>query len=261
MRPVLLKFGDITLLSYTVFLDIALLAGLWTAYRLARRYRLPHSQVLDAALWAVIAGLVGGRIHFVLAHWDYYAAQPSEAWQFWRGGVSFGGGLLFGLAACWLFSRARGVSLWDLLDPMAPALGLASAIAWVGHLLAGSAYGKPGRGWGTLFLPDIYGYIDYRFATQWAGVAASLCIFALAWWLLHYRPWPGLPFAAYLALTGAGQFALGFMRGDDALVLGGLRIAQWLDLTAAVGGIALAVLLRWRARATVSGSQSSGGEP
>ncbi len=261
MRPVLLKFGDITLLSYTVFLDIALLVGLWTAYRLARRYRLSHSQVLDAALWAVVAGLVGGRIQFVLEHWDYYSVQPSEIWQFWRGGVSFGGGVLFGLAACWLFSRVRDVSLWDLLDPMAPALGLASAIGWVGHLLAGSAYGRPGRGWGYLFLPDIYGYIDYRFATQWAGVVTSLFIFVVAWLLLRRRPWPGLPFAAYLILTGGSQFGLEFMRGDDALVVGGLRVAQWLDLAGAVAGIALVVLLGLRARALAGRKQDSGGEP
>ena len=50
MRPILLKIGDITLMSYTVLLDVALLVGLYTAYRLARRYRLPHNQVLDAAL-------------------------------------------------------------------------------------------------------------------------------------------------------------------------------------------------------------------
>ncbi len=260
MRPVLLRFGDITLLSYTVFLDVALVVGLWTAYRLARRYRLPHNQVLDAALWAVVGGLIGGRVHFVLAHWDYFSGQRGEIWQFWRGGVSFGGGLLFGLAACCLFSRVRRVSLWDILDPIARALALASAIAWLGNLLAGSAYGRLGRGWGYLFLPDIYGYIDYRFATQWAGALASLCVFALAWWLLHRRPWPGASFAAYLILTGGSQFALEFMRGDDTLLVGGLRLAQWLDLTAVIAGVALVLVARTRARTAAGQNQDSGGD-
>ena len=261
MSPILLKIGDITLMSYTVLLDVALLVGLYTAYRLARRYRLPHNQVLDAALWSVIGGLIGGRIHFVVANWEYYAAQPSEVWQFWRGGVSFGGGLLFGLGVCYLFSRARSISLWDILDPMAPALALASAIAWVGHLLAGSAYGRLGRGGGYLFLPDVYGYIDYRFATQWAGVAVSLFIFGLTWWLLHRRPQPGLPFAAYLILTGASQFALEFMRGDDTLLFGGLRIAQWLALAAVAAGLALAGVMRNKALARADRNRDSGGEP
>jgi len=256
MRPILLQFGGITLLSYTVFLDLALLAGLWSAYRLARRYRLRYGHVLDAALWGILAGLVGARLHFVLANWTYYAANPGEIAQFWRGGVAFGGGLAAGVAACSLFSRIRSVSLWDVLDPIAPALALASALGWVGNLLAGSAYGRPGRGLGYLFLPDIYGYIEYRFATQIAGVLASLIVFALAWWALHRRPWPGAAFAAYLVLTGATQFMLEFTRGDDSILAGGLRLAQWLDAAAVLAGLALLFALRRRGRAAANSTSS-----
>jgi len=247
MRPVLWKIGNITLLSYTVFLDLAVLAGLWVAYRLARRYRLPHDTVLDAALWGIVAGMIGARIHFVLANWDYYAVRTGEILRFWKGGMAFGGGLLAGLVACWVVARARRVSLWDLLDPLAPALAIGSALAWVGNLLAGSAYGRPGRGLGYLFLPDIYGYVEYRFATQAAAAIVYALMFACLWYLLHRRPWPGVPFAAYLALTGATQFALEFTRGDDTLILSGLRLAQWLDAAAVIAGVALLVALRRRA--------------
>ena len=256
MRPILLQFGGITLLSYTVFLDLALLVGLWAAYRFARWYRLPYGHVLDAALWGILAGLVGARLHFVLANWNYYAAKPGEIAQFWRGGVAFGGGLAAGAAACWLYSRIRRVSLWDILDPLAPALALASALGWVGNLLAGSAYGRPGRGFGYFFLPDIYGYIEYRFATQLAGALASLIVFVLAWWALHRRPWQGAAFAEYLVLTGASQFMLEFMRGDDTVVVGGLRLSQWLDIIAILAGLALLLVLRRRRRAASDSTDS-----
>lgn len=247
MRPVLLQIGNITLLSYTVFLDLAVLAGLWTAYRLARRSRLPAEPVLDAALWGIVAGMVGARAHFVLANWGYYAVKPAEIVQFWRGGMAFGGGLIAGLAACWVVARARRVSVWDLLDPLAPALATASALAWVGNLLAGSAYGRPGRGFGYLFLPDIYGYVEYRFATQIVAAIVYILLFGALWHLLRRRTQPGLPFAVYLLLVGATQFALEFTRGDDTLFIGGLRLAQWLDATAVVAGLILLVVLRRRA--------------
>ena len=86
MRPVLLQIENITLLSYTVFLDLAVLAGLWTAYRLARRSRLPAEPVLDAALWGIVAGMVGARAHFATtpsgpprSSSSGGAAWPSEA--------------------------------------------------------------------------------------------------------------------------------------------------------------------------------------
>jgi phosphatidylglycerol:prolipoprotein diacylglycerol transferase len=256
MRPVLLQIGDITLFSYTVFLDLALLLGLWAAYSLARRYRLPHQRVLDAALWGVVGGLVGARLHFVLANWDYYAVRTGEIAQFWQGGMSFGGGLITGLAAVWLFARVSRTSFWDLVDPIAPALSLASSLAWIGNLLAGSAYGKPGRGFGYGFLPDIFGYIEYRFATQAAAAVAYIAIFALCWWALHRRPWPGFTFTAYLLLTGASQFALEFTRGDDTLVLGGLRLAQWLDIAAMLVGLALVILLMRRRDSAVESEKT-----
>lgn len=260
MRPVLLQFGDITLFSYTVFLDLALLVGLWVAYHLARRYRLPHQRVLDAALWGVVGGLIGARLHFVLANWDYYSVRAGEIAQFWRGGMAFGGGLIAALAAILVYARVTRTPFWDLADPIAPALSLASALGWIGNLLAGSAYGTPGRGFGSLFLPDIFGYIEYRFATQVFAAAASLAIFALCWWVLRRRPWPGAVFAAYLVVTGASQFALEFTRGDDSLLFGGLRLAQWLDAGAAVVGLALAVLLSRRRNAAVKPDTTSSEE-
>ncbi len=254
MRPVLVHIGNIRLMSYTVFLDLAVLVGLWVAYRLARRYRLPQDSVLDAALWGIVAGMVGARAHFVLANWDYYAVRTGEILQFWKGGMAFGGGLIAGIAACWTFGRARRVSVWDLLDPLAPALAIGSALAWVGNLLAGSAYGRPGRGLGYLFLPDIYGYVEYRFATQAVAAVVYAVLFAFLWYLLHRRPWPGLPFAAYLTLVGATQFALEFTRGDDTLLIGGLRLAQWLDAAAVIAGVILIVALRRHARPAAEGT-------
>lgn len=244
MRPVLLQIDNIRLLSYTVFLDVAVLAGLWVAYRLARRYGFPEGKVLDAALWGIIAGMVGARAHFVLANWDYYSVRIGEILQFWKGGMAFGGGLIAGIAACWAYARVQRVAVWDLLDPMAPALAIGSALGWVGNLLAGSAYGRPGRGLGYLFLPDIYGYMEYRFATQAAAAMVYALLFALLWYALHRRPWPGSAFAAYLLLVGVTQFALEFTRGDDTLLVGGLRLAQWLDAAVVAGAILLAALRR-----------------
>lgn len=247
MKPVLFQFRDIRFFSYTVFLDLALLVGLGVFYLLLRRYRLPRGESLDAALLGLLGGLVGARAHFVLAHFDYYAANPGEIVQFWRGGMAFEGGMLIGLTVCYAYARIRRVPIWDVLDPMAPAVALASAFGWTGNLLAGSAYGRPGRGFGSMFLPDIYGFIEYRFATQAAGIVLSLVIFGITLWLLHRRPWRGAAFASYLILAGAAHFGLGFTHGDATVLLGGLRAAQWLDLVGVLAGVAL--LIRTRSHA------------
>jgi protein-S-isoprenylcysteine O-methyltransferase Ste14 len=87
-----------------------------------------------------------------------------------------------------------------------------------------------------------------RFATQVVGLGYSLLLFLGV--LLLRRRWPfaGACFLLYALLYFAGQFFLEFARGDEAIYLGTLRLAQVLDLVLALAaGVAL-LLLWWRWR-------------
>ena len=84
----------------------------------------------DLLFYAMLGVVLGGRIGYML----FYALgdflhNPLLLFKVWDGGMSFHGGLLGVLGACWWWSRKHKLHFFDTMDFMAPLvpLGLASA--------------------------------------------------------------------------------------------------------------------------------------
>jgi phosphatidylglycerol:prolipoprotein diacylglycerol transferase len=262
MYPTLLTIGNLTIPAYTVVLDLGLILGLVLAYLEGRR-RLGGGEVaLDAGLWAIIGGILGGRVGYVVANWDLFSTDLVEALQIWKGGLSFhgaflGGVLVLGVVAWFRRKSPEAGSFWILADVVAPSLALGTAFGWLACLLgscSGSvcgscAYGAPAEGFGSLTLPDLYGVEVQRYAVQLFGMGWSLVLLVGLWLMRRRWPFGGAGFLMFGLLYFGGQFFLEFWRGDETLYLDSWRLAQIIDgalvLLFAVG----LLLLWWRALA------------
>ncbi len=89
----------------------------------------------------------------------------------------------------------------------------------------------------ALELPDVYGVVSPRLASQVYGLALSTIVLIAALVLTHLVKREGVRFWIVLALLGSGIFAIGFTRGDPIPMLGSLRLDQMLDLLIAGAGI------------------------
>ena len=258
MYPTIFTIGRYSVPTYTILLDLGLILGLVLTYFEGKRQIKDGTLALDLGLWAVIGGVVGGRIGYVLANWRVFSEDWVSALRIWEGGLSFHGAFVGGLLVMVLFGqlRQRGerpVSFWELADVVTPGLALGIAFGWAACLMGGCAYGVLGEGFGYAILPDIYGVDASRFVTQGVGLAFSLVLFAGIWLLRGHWPFAGASFLMYVLLYFSGQFFLEFTRGDEAIYLGPLRLAQWLNLAFALAAAAGLLLLWWQAtrRATV----------
>jgi phosphatidylglycerol:prolipoprotein diacylglycerol transferase len=206
---------------------------------------------LDLGLWAVIGGIIGGRIGYILANWNAFSEDWGRAFRIWEGGLAFHGALLGGLVvmvAFWALQRRRddAFSFWQLADVVTPGLALGLVFGWAACLFGGCAYGILGQGLGYAVLPDIYGVTASRFATQALGLAWALLLFVIFWLLRKRWPFPGAAFLMYLLLYFGDQFFLEFTRGDEAIYLGTWRLAQVLDLVIALVAAAGVLALWWQ---------------
>lgn len=258
MHPTLFTIGRFSIPTYTILLDLGLILGLVLTYFEGKRRIKDGTLALDLGLWAVIGGVVGGRIGYVLANWRVFSEDWASALRIWEGGLSFHGAFVGGLLVMVLFAqlRQRGerpVSFWELADVVTPGLALGIAFGWAACMMGGCAYGVLGEGFGYAVLPDIYGVDASRFVTQGVGLAFSLVLFAGFWLLRGHWPFAGASFLMYVLLYFSGQFFLEFTRGDEAIYLGPLRLAQWLNLALALAAAVGLLLLWWQAtrRATV----------
>ena len=250
MYPTLFTIGKWSIPTYTVLLDLGLILGLVLTYFEGKRQLKDGTAALDVGLWAVVGGIVGGRIGYVLANWATFGEDWVRAIRIWEGGLSFHGAFLGGLLVMVIFAQFHRrdetpISFWQLGDVLTPGLALAITFGWAACLMGGCAFGALGQGFGFMALPDLYGVEASRFATQVAGLAFALVLFVGFWLLRGHWPFSGASFLMYLLLYFAGQFFLESTRGDEAIYLGPLRLAQVLDLVFALSA-AVGLIVLWQ---------------
>ena len=122
MHPILFSLGPLTIYSYGVMLALAFVVGIWVDTRQAKREKVPANTILDLSLVALITGIIGARILFVLLNLDYYSRHPFESIMFWQGGLVYYGGIILGVLCAVLFLKIRRLDIWRVVDICAPSL-------------------------------------------------------------------------------------------------------------------------------------------
>jgi phosphatidylglycerol:prolipoprotein diacylglycerol transferase len=263
MGPTILHLGRLSISSYAALVGLGVLLGLAVTYLEARWRGIDVVRSMDVALWALVAGIVGGRVAYVAIYWPYFSSHPREIFSLSQGGLAFQGAFVAGVLGLLIYSLWTGTSFWRLADTVAPGLALGQSVGWIGCLCTGCGYGLVTRGFLAYDLKDIYGIMAFRYPTQvmisLLNLGIFFLIFALARIGKHRHTEAGLVAALYLALNSAGLFFLEFLRADETLYLGTLRWSQIVEaLECAVALLAMAFLwIRRKRAANVQHSNST----
>ena len=243
--------GPITVRWYGILMATAILVGFWLAQRRATEEGLPADDILRAAQWAVVAGLVGARLYEVIFNWDYYGRFPEKIVAVWEGGLAMHGGLIVGPLVGILLARRWHVPIRRALDVIAPSMVLGQAIGRWGNFFNEEAFGDPTNLPWKLYIspahrpPDLRSF-DFFHPTFLYESLWDLLVFVVlvAWVRPRVRPRPGAVFFAYIGLYSVGRFFIEGLRLDSFWV-GSLRVPQ----LASVAGVLVAgagLLWVWR---------------
>lgn len=233
MGPTVFHLGPFSISSYAALIDLGIIFGLLFTYLESRWRRADARTVMDGALWALVGGIVGGRIAYVAIYWPYFAAHPREMLSLSQGGLAFQGTFVAGVLSLIGYSLWNQTPFWHLADMVAPGLALGQAVGWLGCLLNGCGYGLVTRSFLAYDLRDAYGIMAFRYPTQAMISVLNLAIFVLVFAILrrrgHHRLPPGLVAAIYLLLNSSGLFCLEFLRADETLYFGSVRWSQLVE--------------------------------
>lgn len=239
---------------YGVLIASSMALGLWLSAREAVRRAESPDDLLKAAEIALIGGLIGARLYYVLFNLDYYQTQPWwRIFAVWEGGLAIHGGLIAGLLTGGAYVWAKGLPLLTYLDIVAPSLALAQAIGRWGNFFNEEAFGGPTDLPWKLFISEPRrppAYVDQQFfhptflyESLW-NVGAFLILYVVLRRRLERAP--GALFLAYLGFYSLGRFWIEGLR-TDSLMLGSFRIAQIVSVTAVVVAVVgIPILLRRR---------------
>ncbi len=252
MKPVLFQvptpFGSFPVSSFGVFLLLAFITGILVARARTRRLGWDPGEVVDLSLYAIIGGIVGARIGYVLVHLRDFVAVPARVLMIWvDAGLTFHGALIGGAVVAWLYGRSRGWRLAVIADVAAPSLAVGYAIAMIGALLYGLNYGRPAHvPWAVM----LFG--EPRHPTQLYLGALALVNFGVllpAAGASERRP--GRVFWLFLLLMAVERIVVEMFM-DSPRVAGGLTLAQAANIAVAV----LAVVM-WLTRAESSATPAA----
>jgi phosphatidylglycerol:prolipoprotein diacylglycerol transferase len=96
--------------------------------------------LMDLGFYALVGGLVGSRLLFVLVNWKDYARDWSQVFSL-GGGLVFYGGLIGAGGAVYLFARQHGMDFLRLADVMIPTVSLGQCLGRLGCFSAGCCWG------------------------------------------------------------------------------------------------------------------------
>jgi phosphatidylglycerol:prolipoprotein diacylglycerol transferase len=237
------QLGPLTVRWYGILMATAIALGFWLAHREARAERLPADDILNAAQWAVIAGLVGARLYEVVFNWDYYGRFPAKIIAVWEGGLAIHGALIAGpLVGIWLARRWR-LPILRSLDVAAPSIAVGQAIGRWGNFFNEEAFGRPtDLPWKLYISPphrppefarDEYFHPTFLYESLWDLGVFLVLVFVLR---PRLRERPGALFFSYVGLYSIGRFLIEALRLDSFWLLG-LRVPQIASVIGLVIGV------------------------
>ncbi|MFG2169537.1 prolipoprotein diacylglyceryl transferase [Micromonospora chersina] len=258
------QLGPVPIRAYALCIIVGIVvACVVTEYRLRRRGVAPGA-VLDIAVWAVPAGIIGARIYHVITSPEkYFGADghPLKAFAIWEGGLGIWGAVAGGAVGAWFAARQLGIPFAVVADALAPGLPLAQAVGRFGNWFNNELFGgRTSLPWGLevhVMDPDNPGHAlrddagnpvlepglyhpTFLYEALWnVGVAALVLVLDR-----KLRLGRGRAFALYVMGYTAGRFWIELMRTDEANHILGVRLNVWTAALVFLG--ALVYFLRVR---------------
>ena len=128
MCPILFKVGPFTVYSYGLMLAIGFIVASYTMTLEYRRKKLDANLAGTITLLALVGGVAGSKILYLLEHWNYFVLDPAGM-AFSPGGLSYFGGFFLATLAIYLYGRSKKIPFLTIADGTSPGLMIGYGIA------------------------------------------------------------------------------------------------------------------------------------
>lgn len=222
-----ISLGPITIYTWGCFLALAFIIGYYFFLRQAIQQDIQEKKVFLLTIFIFLGGVLGARLGYILQ----FPSQIQEFFKFNAGGLSFYGGFLGALIACWLYIKKANLNFWQIADILSPILVLGILITRIGCSLINDHQGAiTSLSW-AIEWPD--GTFRHP-AAEYLALNA-LIIFFVLYWLKNKFKKSGQLFIFFLIYYSASRFLLDFTRVSSGPLAdpnyGGLFVSQWIGLS------------------------------
>jgi prolipoprotein diacylglyceryl transferase len=248
--------GPIPIRAYALCIVAGIFLALWLTARRWRERGGTDDDVWDVAGWAVVLGILGGRVYHVLSDPELYfgaGRHPVDALKIWDGGLGIWGAIALGWLGAWIGCRRKSLSLAAFADAAVPGVVLAQGIGRWGNWFNNELFGGPTSVPWKLQIhcmdltaghastceastSTVLGYFQptFLYESLWDIGLGLLLIYADRRWRLGH----GNVAALYVMGYTAGRVWIEALRTDHANHILGLRLNIWTAVLVFLLGLA-----------------------
>jgi phosphatidylglycerol---prolipoprotein diacylglyceryl transferase len=282
--PILFSIGPIAIHWYGLAYVVAITIGVFVLRRWSRRMGVHDDQLYGLVLYTAIAGLIGGRLYYVIQQPDLvsnYLQNPVHILAVWQGGMAFFGAIFAGSITLFFLAPRYGLSPFFGLDGGALFAVVGQIFGRLGNVVNGDILGaqaSPGivsipantcvgspciayvadpsitPSWSFVyvnrnsFAPTFIAYQPAQVYEMLMNIGMLLLIFPLRYALPRVKS--GYFFVGYVMLYAISQFIVFFWRNTEPFtpflgISAHLKQAQWTAILVFLACIPLFFLV-WR---------------
>jgi prolipoprotein diacylglyceryl transferase len=253
-----INIGPLSIHAYGLMIALGVLAAVWLAGRRLEQAGAGRREDIQAiAIGAVIAGVIGSRLYYVVTDTSEPWRHPLKALEIWNGGLGIPGALICGIPVGMWLAKRRGLSVLAVADASAPALPLAQAIGRWGNWWNQELFGRPTTLPWALRIDDEHltqNGVTYPHGTTFHPTFLYESLWNLAlcgvliWIGNRFKLRPGRLMVVYLLGYFLGRFWIEGLRIDNANSGAGLRLNQWVALAVIAASAGFLIVDWWRHR-------------
>ena len=250
MSPVMFTIAGFSVRWYSVLIMV----GVFLAYVIfnseCNKFKYNKELVFNLMFWAIIFGIIGARLYYVVFNLDYYGSNLSEIYKIWNGGLAIHGGLLFGLITIIIYCKKYKVNYLKILDMCVPAVILAQGIGRWGNFFNSEAYGSVVSYQSLVNLKIIPSfiidnmYINGAYHLPMFYFESIICVLGFIIMLIIRRCKyikTGSIVSFYLIWYGAFRFVIELFREDSLMILGA-KVACIVSAIMILSGVIILII-------------------
>lgn len=250
MDPIMFSLFGIEIHWYSILILIGIIIGLIILEKEAKKFKYPKELIFNICFWAIIFGIIGARIYYVIFNFSYYQNNLLEIFAIWNGGLAIHGGIIAGVITVIFFAKKYHLNFLKLLDMAAPSLILAQAIGRWGNFFNGEAHGiavslsklqdllVPNFIIEGMNIGGIYYLPTFYFESLWCLLGFIILIIIRKMKYIKI----GATTSIYLMWYSFGRFFIEAWR-TDSLMIGGFKVAQIISVILFITGLVYLIYL------------------
>ncbi len=126
---------------YGVIIGLGTLFALLLINKLAKKSGQDPDVYWDLAFYAILSGVVGARVYYVIFSWDSYKNNLLDIFNLRQGGLAIYGGIIGGFLAMFVFAAIKKKNPFLIADTVVPGIAVGQILGRWGNFFNREAFG------------------------------------------------------------------------------------------------------------------------